>query len=219
MIKADKVIRTNRKTISLSVDGEGRVVVRAPLKCSDKEIGMFVAASENWIRKQLEKLEESRKKTSGFEIRDNGRAIILGTEFTIRLADIREDSVEGRTIFLPKKNPEYHFKNILRRTAKNFLTERIGHFSSLTGFKPSDVRITSAKTRWGSCSTKKSVCFSLFLVMCPPDIIDYVIVHELCHIKYMNHSALFWNEVEKYIPDYKVKRKWLKDNRFIMDLI
>lgn len=220
MIKADKIIYSKRKTISLSVDKDGRVIVRAPLKCPDRRINEALSDSENWIKKQLKKYEESRLITDRYSVKDGGKILLLGEEFEIRFSDIKVADVKDKTIFLPEaKNPQEQLKTLFKKIAKGYFTERTEYFSSLTGFIPSSVKVTSAKTRWGSCNAEKRINYSLSLVMCPLNVIDYVIVHELCHIKHLNHSALFWNEVEKVIPDYKARRKWLRDNQYITDLI
>ncbi len=220
MIKADKIIYSKRKTISLSVDKDGRVIVRAPLKCSDRRINEALSDSESWIKKQLKKYGESRLITDRYSVEDGGKILLLGDEFEIRFADIKSADVKGKTIFLPEnKNLQEQLKTLFKKIAVGYFTERTEYFSSLTGLVPSSVKVTSAKTRWGSCNVEKRINYSLSLVMCPLNVIDYVIVHELCHIKHMNHSPLFWSEVEKIIPDYRERRKWLRDNQYISDLI
>jgi len=220
MIKADKIIYSKRKTISLSVDNEGRVIVRAPLKCPDRRINEALGDSESWIKKQLKKYEESRLIADRYSVKNGGKILLLGDEFEICFADIKAADVKGKTIFLPEnKNPQEQLKTLFKKIAVGYFTERTQYFSSLTGLVPSSVKVTSAKTRWGSCNAEKRISYSLSLVMCPLNVIDYVIVHELCHIKHLNHSALFWSEVEKVIPDYRDRRKWLRDNQYITDLI
>ena len=92
------------------------------------------------------------------------------------------------------------------------ITERANYFSNLTGWKFKSIRITKAESRWGSCSPKGSINFSWKLIMTPLDVIDYVIVHELAHIPEKNHSYRFWNKVSSVLPDYKERRKWLREN-------
>ena len=98
----------------------------------------------------------------------------------------------------------------LYKKAREILQSRLEFWSSVTGFTPTGVKITSAKKRFGSCSPKNSLCFSVYLFDYPAAAIDYVIVHELCHIKEHNHSARFWALVQKYMPDYKERQKLLK---------
>ena len=92
------------------------------------------------------------------------------------------------------------------------MIERVAFFARSQDVKPGKLCISSARTRWGSCSAKGTLSFTWRLVMAPLDIIDYVVVHELCHLKEMNHSRAFWERVETILPDYKRRRKWLKEN-------
>lgn len=98
----------------------------------------------------------------------------------------------------------------LRQKAKEILPERVRYFSELTGLSPVSVKITSAKTRFGSCSGKNAICFSLYLMRFSDKAIDYVVLHELAHIKYKNHSAAFYSYIERFMPDYKTYIKELR---------
>lgn len=98
----------------------------------------------------------------------------------------------------------------LRQTAKALLPQRVAHYAAVMGVTPASVRITSAKTRFGSCSGKNGLCFSLYLMQYPQEAIDYVVVHELAHIRHHDHSPAFYAEVAKVLPDYKARMKLLK---------
>lgn len=98
----------------------------------------------------------------------------------------------------------------LKKAAAEILPRRVEYFSSLTGLVPTGVKITSARGRFGSCSGKNSICFSCFLMMYPPEAIDYVVLHELAHIRHHDHSKRFWALVAEYMPDYTERRKLLK---------
>lgn len=102
----------------------------------------------------------------------------------------------------------------LREKAKAEIPKRVEYYSEITGLKPAAIKITSAKTRFGSCSGKNSLCFSLFLMRYPSECIDYVVLHELCHIKHKNHGKQFYALLEKYMPDYKIREKMLKNTEF-----
>ena len=97
-----------------------------------------------------------------------------------------------------------------RKSAELYLPDRTYYWSKIMGLEPSYVHITSAEKRYGSCNSKKGICFSYRLMAYPEDVIDYVIVHELAHIKHMNHSAAFYALIEKYMPDYREKQKILQ---------
>jgi predicted metal-dependent hydrolase len=103
-----------------------------------------------------------------------------------------------------------------RRVARERISERCRHFSELTGYQPTKVRITSARTRWGSCAAKGTVNFSWRLAMTPPEVMDYVIVHELAHLAELNHSARFWQRVSQIVPDHRLHRRWLRDNGHLL---
>lgn len=99
-----------------------------------------------------------------------------------------------------------------RAMAKQYIYERVEHYRPMTGGNYMSIRIGDQKTRWGSCSSDKTLSFSWRLVLAPPEVRDYVIIHELCHLTHMDHSPAFWAMVEGIDPDYKEHRKWLKDN-------
>ena len=100
----------------------------------------------------------------------------------------------------------------LREKARALVTERVQYYAPLIGVTYNQIVIRAQHTRWGSCSNKGNLNFNCLLALVPPEVLDYVVVHELCHRKELNHSERFWNEVTKILPDYKVRKKWLKDN-------
>lgn len=163
-----KIIRQSRKSLSLKVDRDGVVVVKAPHFTFQKTIDRFVEKNKAWIEKQ--------KKSKQNSIMD------------------------------PDKVWEY------KAEAKKIIIPRVAEFAEKYWFKYNNIRITSAQTRWGSCTSKKNLNFTYRLVLAPEKVRDYVIVHELCHLRQMNHSQKFWKEVEAIMPDYKQQEKWLKDN-------
>ena len=99
-----------------------------------------------------------------------------------------------------------------KKRAKEYIPSRVESIAKKYWYEYNTIKITSAKTRWGSCTSKKNLNFSYRLILCPNEVIDYVICHELSHLTHMNHSKLFWQEVEKMMPDFKIQDKWLKDN-------
>lgn len=100
----------------------------------------------------------------------------------------------------------------LARQAKTVLAQRVAYFAPLAGVSYGAITIRSQRTRWGSCSSKGNLSFNCLLMLAPEEVADYVVVHELCHRKEMNHSPRFWAEVEKVLPDYRESRRWLKEN-------
>ena len=100
----------------------------------------------------------------------------------------------------------------LAEEALKVIPERVEYFAKVIGVTYGKITIRNQKTRWGSCSSKENLNFNCLLMLAPPEVLDYVVVHELCHRKQMNHSKAFWLEVEKVLPDYKEARKWLKED-------
>lgn len=104
----------------------------------------------------------------------------------------------------------------LTYNAERVIPERVKHYAPIVGVDYGRITIRNQKTRWGSCSSKGNLSFNVALMRVPLEVMDYVVVHELCHRKEMNHSKRFWSEVEKVIPDYKQREKWLKDNAYLI---
>ena len=108
---------------------------------------------------------------------------------------------------------------VLARQARQTIPERVAHFAPLVGVTYGRITIRNQRTRWGSCSAKGNLNFNCLLMKAPPEVLDYVVVHELCHRLEMNHSPRFWAQVERVLPDYKVSRKWLREHgNELMDL-
>ena len=101
---------------------------------------------------------------------------------------------------------------VLARQERQTIPERVAHFAPLVGVTYGRITIRSQHTLWGSCSGKGNLSFNCLLMLTPPEVLDYVVVHELCHRKEMNHSARFWAEVGRVLPDYEIRRKWLREN-------
>ena len=173
-MKNYELIRSNRKTIALQIKGDGRIIVRAPLRMVDRDIQRFVASKTEWIKKHLAIIQQRQQP--------------VGSAFT--LEQLQQ----------------------LAEAAKSDLPRRVARFAALVGITYGRITIRAQKSRWGSCSGKGNLNFNCLLMLCPEDVRDYVVVHELCHRKELNHSPRFWAEVEKVLPGYRVQRKWLKDN-------
>ena len=108
----------------------------------------------------------------------------------------------------------------LKKKAKRVLPERVAYWAPLIGVKPGRIAIRCQKTRWGSCSAKGNLNFNCLLMLAPDGVIDSIVVHELCHLKHMNHSKRFYAEIEKVLPDYRQHQQWLKDNgEFLLAMV
>lgn len=223
MTLIDAVIRTKRKTIAIIVHTDGRVVVRAPLKANKKQIEAFVTSKLAWIEKHRQRVQslvvqDTRKKFAPGE-----QFLYLGASYPL---EFKEQLAQGFVLlngsFQLKQELQTNASAIFTRwyqvKARQIITERVTWFARRYNFKPAKIRISSARTRWGSCSSQGTLSFTWRLVMAPIEIIDYVVVHELAHLLERNHGPNFWHAVEKILPDYKEKRAWLKENGIQLSL-
>jgi predicted metal-dependent hydrolase len=212
-VTVNRLIRSKRRTIALIVERDGSVTVRAPLKVSAKAIEEFVVKHADWVeKKQVEVTNIAPEKTKQYQAGE--RFLFLGQEYPLEIVKgatkklVLEDTFKFSES--EQKNAEVLFRNWYRRQAAKIIGERVASFAKQYQIDIEPIRITSAKTRWGSCSSKNKLSFSWRLVMTPLDIIDYVVIHELAHIVHHNHSKRFWNLVGKWMPDYKERRKRLR---------
>jgi len=210
------VIRSRRKTIAIEVTREGEVLVRAPLRLASREVSAFVDRHRAWVAR---KLAQAGARERSREPGCPGQGTIvhyLGEPHRLRF-------IEGGA-YLRRENGEFLLgsdladrANTLLRTwyrarAREVLEDRVAELAGRMGLAVRGVRITDAKERWGSCSASGTLNFAWRLVMLPPGIIDYVIVHELAHLVAFNHSRLFWECVARIIPDHGARRRWLREH-------
>ena len=160
----------------------------------------------------------SRRKTLAIEITPRGEILVrapmrLPKREIERFVESRRDWIESHLARLPAVSvltKEEH--QALIRQAKNTLPQKVRFFADRMGLSFGRISIRSQRTRWGSCSADGNLSFNCLLMLAPEAVQDYVVVHELCHRKEMNHSPRFWQEVETVLPDYRVQKRWLKDN-------
>ena len=214
MIEINKLVRSKRKTLSLIVETNGTLTVRAPLRMKETDIRRFIEEKKGWIKqKQAKALKDA---VAPRQFVDGESFLYLGKEVTLRIVPNGNSALMMDGIFKLTKSAqpraESVFEDWYKKQARKVLSERVNFFSHKYGFKVGKIRISSARTRWGSYSSKGTLSFTWRLVMAPLEIIDYVVVHELCHSKELNHSKAFWAQVEAILPDYKWRRKWLKSN-------
>ena len=124
----------------------------------------------------------------------------------------KQSKIHPAAIPLEKSPHTLALEKRYRDAAKDYIPKRVEYYHQFTGGTYQKITIRDQKTRWGSCSSTGTLSFSFRLMMAPPRVLDYVVVHELCHLTHMNHSKEFWKMVEDILPDYKEHRKWLKEN-------
>jgi predicted metal-dependent hydrolase len=208
--------KKRRKTISLHIKEDGSIFIYAPYRTPQWEIEKFINEKGSWISEKLSEKERSIKKAEkGF--------LYLGESFPLEIEDNKSKGYPLRLSFgkfvLNKDHIEKAkdlFVQWYKREAKEKITERVDYYSKRLLLFPKGIKITSAKYRWGSCSRDNRLSFSWRIITAPLSVIDYVLIHELVHIKEKNHSKSFWSYVESIIPDYKKHRLWLKENGYLL---
>jgi len=208
------LVRSRRKTLAIHITREAAVEVRAPLKMPEAYIEGFVKKKEKWIEEHIARRKQVNDEKEAFTVGYGDRVSICGGEYPIRGIDGGRAGFDGESVWIPANlTPDqikYVVIQVYRTTARRLLRSKTGEYGALMEVKPAAVRITGAKTRWGSCSGKDNINFSWRLLMADMDVIDYVVVHELAHLKELNHSSRFWAVVEGIIPDYKARERKLK---------
>ena len=171
-----ELVRSKRRSISIEITPELDVIVRAPVRMSEKDINRFIGEKSDWITKHYKMMKERHE----------------------QVENTRELSEQDIKLLVTK--------------AKRVIPPKVRKYADVIGVDYGRITIRMQKSRWGSCSSGGNLNFNCLLMNAPEEIVDYVVVHELCHRKEMNHSDRFWKEVEKVLPDYKERRKWLKDH-------
>lgn len=217
LLTPNKIIKSNRKSISLIIKNNGEFIVRAPKTATNKRIFEFINQKANWIITKRQNQLSEQSKTLTFENLEH--LTILGLEYIIQPASTARVKVCENKIYIPKTNAKEKLIRFLKRWAKDYFQIRTQELAKQYNFTFEKVSVSSAKTCWGSCSGKNNIHLTYKLMLCLPEVVDYTIIHELCHTKVKNHSEKFWTLVEKCCPNYKQCEIWLKKNRMIVEVI
>ena len=210
-----KIIKSKRRTLSLSINENAELIVRAPNQISNKQIEEFIIEKSKWINKN-KNLMQSRIN----EMNDSDSDyLFLGNIYPLIKVYENPNKIDfNGTEFITSIKNQDKFKASLKSWYKIKFKEiaipRLNYFSDKYNLKINQVRFKNQKTLWGSCSSKNNINLNYLLVMAPMLVIDYVIIHELVHTVHKNHSENFWNAVEAIMPDYKKAKKWLNKNGY-----
>jgi len=210
-----RLIRSQRRTLALHITREGKLEVRAPLALPLSVIEAFLEKRQDWIARKLNRLWEvapplAKKGEPGELWLFLGKSYPLAYRSQPQAPVLLEDSLYLSESL--RDNPLPFLLSWYLAQAADIFNQRLKTIYEQIDVTPTRIRLSNSTSRWGSCSGKNSVNLAWRLVMAPPEVIDYVIFHELAHIKHHNHSAAFWAEVALHVPDYKLRRRWLRDN-------
>ncbi len=171
-----EMIRSRRKTVALQIAEDGHLIVRAPMRCPNKEIIAFIEKSEKWIQTNTAKVQQRNRELE-------------------RLEPFSEQDIRD-----------------MADKAIGIIPERVKFYAEKLGVTYGRITVRNQRTKWGSCTSKGNLNFNCLLMAAPPEVLDSVVVHELCHRLHMNHSKEFYSAIYRVFPEYDKWNKWLKDN-------
>jgi hypothetical protein len=224
-----EIIRSNRKTIGIIVNADQELIVRSPKRTSIRKIKSLLTKKENWILKKLAKMSEIKAPPTAKEFISGETFLYLGGEYKLKLSavvDLNELKVnleqDRLTVNYPAEleNDNENKKKAIRdqmiswyrSQAEVKINKLVDIHKKNLNVEPNRVVIKKQKKRWGSCSSKRNLNFNWKIIMAPPAVIEYLVVHELVHLIHPNHSRNFWQTVAEIIPDYQEKKEWLRIN-------
>lgn len=194
------------RRISLRVSGlDGKITLTLPRRAATRHGHEFLNERAGWLRGAVAALPVQCPISHGAEIPVEGQLL------TITPAAVRSARTEGDCLLVPARAlPGARVQAYLKLRARQRIDERVRHYAGLLGRPPGRITLRDPRSRWGSCSSAGDLMFSWRLIMAPTGVLDYVAAHEVAHLAQMNHSALFWAEVARLMPDYQTPRLWLR---------
>ncbi len=215
------IVYSNRRTVSISVERDRKVVVRAPKSFSKKQLSEIVEEKKLWL---YDKINYTPKYpvVSTKEFVSGESILFLGKNYKLEVAkeNIRSLRFDNKKFYLSKSNrarANNIFKNWYKRKAKELLIPKIEYYSTTLGVDYNNIMIREMKYRWASCTNKDNIVFNWRIIKAPMFVIEYLIVHELAHLLESNHTDSFWNLVKIQIPNYLKAKEWLKVNGNVLE--
>lgn len=209
------IIRQKRKTATIKIEKDLKVVVKVPLFMRDNEVQDFILKYENWVKETLDKKQKIKESNDWIL---NKKIMYLGEykEIDIQIVPYAKELIilndKGIKIITSGK------EELMRKAMEDFLKSRSRKlffnltetYAGLIGVKFNKITIRKQETRWGSCSQNGNLSYNVKLMCAPVEIIEYVILHEVMHLRHFNHSTVFWDDIKKIMPDYKKRMDYLK---------
>lgn len=215
------IIHKKRKTICIRIEEDGEIIVSAPLRTSKEYILLVVKNKVHWIMEKQREIRQRGNRKVKRDFTQGSTFMYLGVEYPLGL--IFDESRKNICVEL-KNEFKIHTNTIeieklrlalekwYRAETLKIVTERIDYYKDNFKDKVTQIRVKEQKRRWASCTGKNAILFNWRISMARTDVIDYIVVHEMCHMDHRNHSKYFWKRVAEIMPDYKEKHEWLKIN-------
>ena len=214
-----RLIRSNRRTLSLSIDGEGALVVHAPMRMPQTEIEAFIREKERWIAQKQALVKERVQAAQQARLEAGARIPFRGGSLEVRFADIPKAYDENGFLYVPVKGEvNRHALAWRMQKARELLVPRVEMWAERSGIRPEKISFGNAAARWGSMNSRREMRLNAALVHVPEEMADYVIVHELSHIVHANHSPAFHALVRRILPDADGIRQRMKAYTYVIRL-
>jgi len=217
-----EIIRSKRKTIALQITDDATLIVRAPFGVSEETIKRVVAKHIKWIEKKKKEILIRDPKFKPKEFVNGEGFLYLGRYYKLTIVKKQEQPLIFNNGFFLLRDYQSVAKQLFidwyKERAYEKISQRVEWYAKKRGFVFNKVNITNANRRWGSCSPKGNLNFSWRLIMAPLSVIDYVVVHELCHLEERNHSRMFWIKVKMLMPNYESLKEWLRTYDYLLRL-
>lgn len=217
--------RSDRKTASIYVERNGQITFIAPSKLTEKQIETVLEQKRRWIYKSLAEWHDLNSTRIERQFVNGEGFLYLGRSYRLKLVPKQTEPLllkDGyfclRSSLRPAPKAMAAFQEFFRNKGLIRINERVAHFQNRMGVVPKSVKILDLKHRWASWTPKGNLNFHWKCMMAPAKILDYIVVHELAHLIIPSHSAKFWNEVDKVLPDFGERKEWLRVHGAGMDL-
>jgi len=211
-----KVIRSKRKSVSLEIAPGAALIVRAPFFMDDAAVDKFVIQKRHWIVKKQKQVLQRNQTTPEKAFKEGEEFLYLGKQYVLSLRERLIPALFFENGFLLARDYCYRARDLFiqwyTRRARLYIPGRVAYFCSRGGVRCAGISIRNTGSRWGSCGRNGKLNFSCRLMMAPPEIIDYVVAHEVAHLEVMDHSKNFWKKVRGIFPGYGECRRWLREN-------
>jgi hypothetical protein len=221
-IVIDRLVRSPRRTVGLKVTPDGRLEVRAPRRLPEAEVRRLVRSKAAWIRRTQEAARARHAERPAHRYATGETFPLLGEPCRLEIVEGREPRLEFDGGFRLTRSGvpcgKALFEAWYRRRAAEAFAERAALWGGRMAVGPARLLLSGARTKWGSCDARGTVRLAWRLVMAPPAVLDYVVVHELAHLAVRGHARRFWDLVGAFDPDYRAHRRWLAERGHTLGL-
>lgn len=216
----DNLVKSKRRTIGLEITADAKLIVRAPMRVTKKEIDAAIKQKAAWVLQKQEEALRRREKYPPKRCEEGETFLLFGKPLKLTYVDgALKVEMRRENLIVPSKKRGAAQKVITdwyKTQALETFRERVEYFAKRGGVSYGSIKITGALSRWGSCSGGSRLCFTWRLALAPIEMIDYVVVHEISHIGHPDHSKAFWQRVEQLMPDFEIRCKWFRDNSALL---